>query len=169
MTRILGVDPGTVVLGWGVIETDGYVNHLVEFGVVRTVPKVSLSERLHTIYRELTEILHRFRPDAIAVEEVFVGKNPRSALWIGHARAIALLAAAQQEITVAEYSPREVKMSVVGNGSASKNQVEYMVSTILNTCNRIPHDASDALAVALCHAAHCANFRIGNEPHDVGV
>ena len=156
MTRILGVDPGTVVLGWGVIETDGFANHLVEFGVVRTAPKVSLSERLHTIYRELTEILHRFKPEAMAVEEAFLGKNPRSALWIGHARAIALLAAAQQGITVAEYSPREVKMSVVGNGSASKNQVEYMVSTILNTNNRIPHDASDALAVALCHASHCS-------------
>jgi crossover junction endodeoxyribonuclease RuvC len=157
MTRILGVDPGTVVLGWGIIETDGFTNHLVEFGVVRTVPKVSLSERLHTIYLALTEIIHRFQPDAMAVEEVFLGKNPRSALWIGHARAIALLAAAQQGITVAEYSPREVKMSAVGNGSASKNQVEYMVSTILNTRDRIPHDASDALAVAECHASHCLN------------
>jgi crossover junction endodeoxyribonuclease RuvC len=153
-TRILGVDPGTIVMGWGVIETDGFANLLVEFGVVRTVPKVSLSQRLHTIYLELSEILHRFHPDAMAVEEAFLGKNPRSALWIGHARAIALLAAAQQKITVAEYSPREVKMSVVGNGSASKNQVEYMVSTILNTDNRIPHDAADALAVALCHASH---------------
>ena len=85
----------------------------------------------------------------MAVEEAFVGKNPRSALWIGHARAVALLSAAERKVALAEYAAREVKMSVVGHGSASKDQVQYMVGTILGISDRIPHDAADALAVAL--------------------
>jgi crossover junction endodeoxyribonuclease RuvC len=159
MTRILGVDPGTAQLGWGVIDTDGHTNLLVEYGVVRTKPKALLPARLHTIYQHLIEILHRLHPDVMAVEEAFLGKNPRSALWIGHARAIALLAAEQHQISLAEYAPREVKLSVVGNGAASKQQVEYMVTAILNTSDRIPTDAADALAVALCHASHTSNHR----------
>jgi crossover junction endodeoxyribonuclease RuvC len=152
-TRILGIDPGTIALGWGVIDSDGHANNMVEFGVVRTPPKSSLDQRLLTIFNELKAVIDRIQPDTVAVEEVFLGKNPRSALWIGHARAVALLAAAERQLPVAEYAAREIKMSVVGNGSASKHQVEYMVGTILNTGDSIPPDAADALAVALCHAS----------------
>jgi crossover junction endodeoxyribonuclease RuvC len=159
-TRILGIDPGTIALGWGVIDSNGHDSRLVEFGVVRTTPKASLHHRLLTIFEELQGIIERIRPDVMAVEEVFLGKNPRSALWIGHARAVAMLAAARQRISLAEYAAREVKMAVVGNGSASKKQVEYMVGTILRATGRIPQDAADALAVALCHSSRCTDFHL---------
>ena len=157
-TRILGIDPGTIALGWGIIDTNGQENHLLEFGVVRTTPKAPLQNRLLTIFDALTEIIDRFHPNVMAVEEVFLGKNPRSALWIGYARAMAMLAAVKQDVSLAEYANRQVKMSVVGNGSAYKKQVEFMVSTILETDARIPQDAADALAVALCHASRCTDF-----------
>lgn len=161
--RILGIDPGTIALGWGVIETNGHDSRLLEFGVVHTPPKAPLPTRLKTIFAELQTIIDRFRPDVMAVEEVFLGKNARSALWIGHARAVALLAAAEHEISLAEYAAREVKMSVVGNGAASKNQVKYMVGTILDTTARIPQDAADALAVALCHSSRCSDFHMTHQ------
>lgn len=152
-TCILGIDPGTTAMGWGVISSDGRTNHLVEYGVIRAGSKLPLAERLSILFHELQEIIRRFKPDMMAVEEVFVGKNPRSALWVGHARAIALLTGAECRIPVSEYATRDVKLSVVGNGAASKQQVEFMVGTILSIEGSIPHDASDALAVALCHAA----------------
>jgi crossover junction endodeoxyribonuclease RuvC len=163
-TRILGIDPGTISLGWGVIDSDGHDSQLVEFGVVRTAPKASLHHRLLTIFEELQGIIERIHPNVMAVEEVFLGKNARSALWIGHARAVAMLAAAKQQISLAEYAAREVKMAVVGNGSASKKQVEYMVGTILRTTDRIPQDAADALAVALCHSSRCTDFYLTHNP-----
>lgn len=152
-TRILGIDPGTTAMGWGMISSDGRTNHLVEYGVIRASSKLPLAERLSIIFHQLQNIIQRLKPEEMAVEEVFVGKNPRSALWVGHARAIALLTGAECRIPVSEYATRDVKLSVVGNGAASKQQVEFMVSTILSIEESIPHDASDALAVALCHAA----------------
>ena len=154
----MGIDPGTIALGWGAIDSNGHDSQIVEFGVVRTTSKAPLHLRLLTIFEELQDIIERIRPDAMAVEEVFLGKNPRSALWIGHARAVAMLAAAKMQISLAEYAAREIKMAVVGNGSASKKQVEYMVGTILHTADRIPQDAADALAVALCHSSRCTDF-----------
>lgn len=159
-TRILGIDPGTIALGWGVIESNGHNTRLLEFGVIRTAPKAELPVRLRTIFKDLQVVIDQYRPNVMAVEEVFLGKNARSALWIGHARAVALLAAAEHGISTAEYAPREVKMSVVGNGAASKNQVKYMVGIILGTQARIPQDAADALAVALCHCSRCTNLHL---------
>jgi crossover junction endodeoxyribonuclease RuvC len=154
-TRILGVDPGTIATGWGVIESDGHRNQLLEFGVVRTAAKAPLPQRLLTVFDGLRDVMERFRPDAMAVEEVFLGKNPRSAFWVSHARAVAMLLAAQHGLSLAEYAAREVKLSMVGNGAASKKQVEFMVGTILEVDGPIPSDAADALAVALCHAFRC--------------
>jgi crossover junction endodeoxyribonuclease RuvC len=149
-------------MGWGMISSDGRTNHVVEYGVIRANSKLPLAERLSIIFHELQDIIQRIKPEVMAVEEVFVGKNPRSALWIGHARAVALLTGAECRIPVSEYATRDVKLSVVGNGAASKQQVEFMVGTILGIENSIPHDASDALAVALCHAARSQKLTTGS-------
>jgi crossover junction endodeoxyribonuclease RuvC len=150
---VLGVDPGTAVTGFGVVarSADGAVS-LVECGVVRTEPRAPLAERLRDIHRGLVEVIERNLPDALAVEGVFYAKNVRTSVVLGHARGAALLAAALRGIPVAEYPPAEVKSAVVGAGRATKDQVGLMVQKLLRLREPPrPHDAADAVAVALCH------------------
>lgn len=153
---VLGIDPGTAVTGYGVIERgrDGLLK-LTECGVVRTSPGRPLALRLREIYQGVTDLLERHRPDAVAVEGVFFGRNARSAMVLGHARGAVLLAAALQEMDVAEYPPAEVKLAVVGNGRATKHQIGYMTQKLLRLREPPrPDDAADGVAVALCHCFH---------------
>ncbi len=149
--RILGIDPGTQVCGYGVIETDGSQARAVDYGALRG-PAGDLPERLAAIFAGLREVMERFGPDVVAVEGAFYGKNVRTALKIGEGRGVALLAAAQRGCDVVEYAPAEVKKSVVGNGRAHKSQVQQMVRAILGLPEAPhPEDAADALAIAICH------------------
>jgi crossover junction endodeoxyribonuclease RuvC len=150
---ILGIDPGTAVTGYGVVakERGGAVS-LVECGVVRTSPREALSFRIREIYEEVSALIARHQPSVVVVEDVFLGKNVQSALKLGHARGAILLAAALGEIPIAEYSPREIKKAVVGNGNASKDQVGFMVQQQLRLKDPpSPADAADGVAAALCH------------------
>jgi crossover junction endodeoxyribonuclease RuvC len=154
--RIIGIDPGTASVGFGIIdEEDGRLN-VVEYGVIRTQPKDGdASKRLQIIYHELNEILNTYRPDAAAVEELFFGRNISTAIQVGQARGVILLALANSQITVAEYSPPKIKEAVSGYGNASKEQVQYMVQNLLDLEEKPkPDDAADGLAVALTHYQH---------------
>jgi crossover junction endodeoxyribonuclease RuvC len=149
---ILGIDPGSLITGYGVIDARGRHCELVDCGVVRTSSRKALADRLKVIYDGLCEVIDRHRPELLAIETAFAGRFPKAALVLGHARGVALLAAANRGLQVWEYAPREVKMAIVGEGGASKQQVQFMVRAMLNL-NRdpMPEDASDAVAVALCH------------------
>jgi crossover junction endodeoxyribonuclease RuvC len=153
---VLGIDPGTAVTGFGVVEQglDGTLR-LTECGVIRTSPRQALALRLREIFEGVTELMERHRPEAVAVEGVFFGKNARSAMILGHARGAVLLAASLRDLDVAEYPPAEVKNSVVGTGRATKHQVGYMTQKLLRLREPPrPEDAADGVAVALCHCFH---------------
>lgn len=150
---VLGIDPGTAVTGYGVVSRaqDGALS-LSECGVIRTSSQAALPERLRDIYEGVSELMDRHRPDAVAVEGVFFGKNVRTAVVLGHARGAILVAAALRQIEVAEYPPSEVKSAVVGRGRATKDQVAFMVQRLLRLREPPrPDDAADGVAVALCH------------------
>lgn len=150
---ILGVDPGIKNTGYGVLNiTEKNRPQLLTYGYIHTNAKNSLAERLYQIYSELEIIIKKVKPDIMAVENIFYSENVKTAIIMGHARGAILTAAMNSGCEIAEYSPREVKQSVVGHGGAAKEQVHYMVKRLLNTKENIqPDDASDALAVALCH------------------
>jgi crossover junction endodeoxyribonuclease RuvC len=150
---VLGIDPGTAVTGYGVVaRRDDDTLSLLECGVIRTSPQESLPLRIREIYEGIQGIISRFQPGTVAVEDVFQGKNVRSALTLGHARGAILLAAALKDIKIAEYSPREIKSAVVGTGNATKEQVGYMVQRQLRLrASPAPADAADGVAAALCH------------------
>ena len=148
---ILGVDPGSHATGYGVIST-GPVVRMLGGGVIRAARNAPLADRLLAIYTELTEVIDRFNPTGMAVEDLFNAKNARSSLILGHARGVILLAGATAGIAVAEYAPREVKKALTGNGAASKEQVRFMVMRLLAISDPPPLDQSDALAVALAYA-----------------
>jgi crossover junction endodeoxyribonuclease RuvC len=150
--RILGLDPGLAHMGWGVIALDGTRLIHIEHGVIATKPALGLGLRLMHLHRELSAVIARLTPAAIAVEQAFVAKDPSAALKLGHARAIALLAAAQAGLEIAEYAPNHIKKSVVGAGHAGKDQVQFMVKRLLPTCGVTQADAADALACAIAHA-----------------
>ncbi len=150
---ILGVDPGSLRTGYGVIETDGRRHALIEKGVVAAAASLPLAERLHVIHRGIASVIERARPDALAVEDLFHAKSARSALVLGHVRGAVLLAGAAAGIPVTAFSPATVKVQVTGFGRAEKSQVAMMVARILGMAgDGEAGDASDALAVALCHA-----------------
>jgi crossover junction endodeoxyribonuclease RuvC len=150
---ILGVDPGTIFAGYGIINNDKNTFTKVFHGLIKLPSTSSLPEKLEIIYDELDRIIKTYKPDEFAIETAFYGKNVQSAMKIGYARGVSLLAAIHNKIPTNEYSPREIKKSVVGNGAASKEQVFFMISTLLNLKNtKMRFDESDALAVALCHA-----------------
>ena len=150
---ILGVDPGSIATGYGLIKSNEQENVLIDCGVIRTDSKKSLPEKLKQIFEGLSQIIEKKHPDEFAIEETFFSKNAKSALVMGQARGVAILAAACAKISVCEYSPKEVKCSIVGRGNASKHQVQYMVKNLLRLKDLpLPPDAADALAVALCHA-----------------
>jgi crossover junction endodeoxyribonuclease RuvC len=152
---ILGIDPGTHVAGYGVIAVGeaGRALRVIEFGEISMSPALPLAVRLRTLHEKLTAVVKRTKPTVCAIETIFTHKNVRAALTIGQARGVALLAAAQGGLPVSEYAPREVKKAVTGNGNATKDQVRFMVTSILSlTAGTKTLDASDALAIAICHA-----------------
>lgn len=149
---IMGVDPGTAITGYGLVRYNGSRYSLVECGCIRTSPDLPMSARLQTIYRELVGIIRRYQPEQFALEELFFSKNARTALAVGHARGVAMLAASSSDLPVFEYTPLQVKQAVTGYGRAAKEQVQYMVKTILALQEApAPDDVADALAVAICH------------------
>jgi crossover junction endodeoxyribonuclease RuvC len=152
---LMGIDPGTLITGYGVIELiDGKFRLITSDAIVNNNLK-PMANRLETIYNRLNEAIKKFSPDEIAIETAFYGKNAQSALKLGQARGVALLVAVKNKKPISEYSPREVKKSVVGNGAASKEQVQYMVKSILKMRTLPKHyDTTDALAVAICHSFH---------------
>jgi crossover junction endodeoxyribonuclease RuvC len=152
--RIFGIDCGTERTGYGIVESDGRSHRFVTAGVIRTKPSYPLEHRLRQIAGELREVITTFAPHAVSVEEVFHSVNAKSALKLAHVRGVALLLSAEAGLPVSEYSPLEVKISVVGYGRAEKHQVELMVHSLLAIDRQFTsYDATDALAVAICHAA----------------
>jgi crossover junction endodeoxyribonuclease RuvC len=155
--RVLGIDPGSECTGWGVVEGDanGQRYRLVEFGAVRLKSSATFSSRLLKISRALDEVITRFNPDACAIEEAFLANNPKVTLKLGQVRGVALLAAETAALEIGEYSPRSIKQTVAGYGNAEKRQVQEMVRILLSLKSvPEPHDAADALAVAICHFHH---------------
>ncbi len=155
-----GIDPGTAITGYGIIdeEQDGCLR-VLDFGVIRTSAELPQAERLVELYKRIKELILLHRPDMGAVEKLFFERNVRTALHVGQARGVALLAMAEMQLKIGEYTPLEVKQAVAGYGGADKNQVQQMVRTILGL-RTVPHpdDAADALAVAICHI-HSAKIR----------
>jgi crossover junction endodeoxyribonuclease RuvC len=155
--RVLGIDCGSERTGYGVIDTDGRRHRLLACGVIRTAPREGFERRLLAIARRLREIIGEFAPESVAVEEVFYAQNARSALKLAHVRGVALLAAAEAGVPLGEYSALKIKQSVAGYGRAEKSQVALMVRTLVGRDAHFEtEDASDAVAIAICHAAHCA-------------
>jgi len=152
MSRIiLGIDPGSRITGYGIIEIDGQIQRYITSGCIRTQSK-AIPGRLHEIHQGLQEILTTHNPTEAAIEQVFVKINVNSALKLGQARGAAIVAIAEKKIPIAEYAARKVKQSIVGTGSASKEQIQHMVRHLLNLNGTPQVDAADALAIALCHA-----------------
>ncbi|HEX76440.1 MAG TPA: crossover junction endodeoxyribonuclease RuvC [Dehalococcoidia bacterium] len=150
--RVLGIDPGTLNQGYGVVDEGGGGITMVDCGVLTLSPKIPVEQRLCSLYRKLGEIIARYQPDEVAVEEPFVAGNARSALAVGRAQAIAILAAASRRLPVFRYLPAQVKQQVTDYGGSSKEQVQEMVKIQLGLSQSPqPSDAADALAVAICH------------------
>ncbi|HTS60919.1 MAG TPA: crossover junction endodeoxyribonuclease RuvC [Candidatus Acidoferrales bacterium] len=158
--RVLGIDCGSERTGYGVIESDGQKHRMIASGVIRTSPKWPFERRLKEIAGGLRGLLREFAPESAAVEEVFYSANVKTALKLAHVRGVALLSIAEAGVALAEYSPLEVKMSVVGYGRAEKSQVQLMVRSLLQLPEAVAsEDAADALAIAICHATHEATSR----------
>jgi crossover junction endodeoxyribonuclease RuvC len=157
--RIIGLDPGLRATGWGVISAEGNRLSHVAHGTIRTNPDDELAYRLRTVHDALAALLQEWQPQAAAVEETFVNKNPSSTLKLGQVRGVVLLAPALLGIPVGEYAPTVIKKAVVGTGAAEKDQVHAMVKRLLPGCNVTGADAADALAVAICHSHHAATSR----------
>jgi len=159
--KILGIDPGTITMGYGVIESRDEEVSLIDFGALTTPPRSSIGERLSYLYNNLSEIILHAQPDAVAIEQPFMAKNAKSALAIGRAQAIAILAAANRGIPTYEYTPTQVKQRVANYGASSKEQIQEMVRLQLGLSQAPqPNDAADALAVAICHSReiHLSNL-----------
>ena len=148
---ILGIDPGSLVTGWGLVEVESNQLHHQSHGVIGPSASLGLAERLSEIYRGLQDVIDQYHPTAVSLEKVFFSRNVQSALKLGQARGVALLAAAEQHIAVTEYSAAEIKVAVVGYGRATKEQVQRMVSALLCVRGAMRADAADALAAAICH------------------
>ena len=158
--RVLGIDPGSDRTGYGCVETNGTRHRLVTCGAVATRGAVSFADKLLTIHREIARLIDVCHPDSIAIENLFAAVNARSALKLGHVRGVAMLAAVEANVEVAEYTPAEVKRAVVGYGRAEKHQVQQMVKLLLAMpATPSPHDVADALAIAICHLNHLGPTR----------
>ena len=158
---ILGIDPGTITTGYGVLESREGEISVIDYGALNTVPHSPMGERLSFLFHKLTEIVARYQPDAVAIEQPFVAKNVKTALAIGRAQAIAILAAANAKIPTYEYTPAQIKQRVANYGASSKEQIQEMVKLQLRLSQvPQPSDAADALAVALCHLSeiHLSNL-----------
>lgn len=163
--RVLGIDPGSETLGWGVLEGENLKYRLVEFGAVRSSPKDAFSKRLLKIGDGVAEVIERFCPDVLAIEEAFYATNVKVALKLGQVRGAVLYLSEKRNLEVAEYSPRLIKQTVVGYGNAEKHQIQEMVRLLLKMKSvPQPHDAADALAIAICHFHHsgvAAKLKLG--------
>jgi crossover junction endodeoxyribonuclease RuvC len=157
--RILGIDPGSRLTGFGVVHvlSSGKINYIAS-GVVR-VPAIALAERLKVIYEGIAEVIQSYRPEMLAVEKVFIARNADSALKLGQARAAAMLAGANRDLPVNEYTALQIKQALVGKGHAQKDQVKHMVKALLALSGSPQADAADALACAICHAHHAQGVR----------
>ncbi len=163
--RIFGIDPGSERTGYGCVETDGRCHRLVTCGAITAPAADAFPQRLARIHRELAALLVTCRPDAVAIENVFYSNNARSALKLGHARGVAMLAAVQAGCVVVEYTPAEIKRAVVGYGRAEKHQVQQMIKLLLGLDEPpSPHDAADAFAVAICHLHSMPPSRLKTAP-----
>ncbi len=159
--RILGIDPGTITMGYGVLEGGDSETTLIDCGVLTPPERSPIGERLAYLYNKLVELVSKFQPDAVAIEQPFLAKNVKSMLAIGRAQAVAMLAAANKEIPVYEYTPAQIKQRVANYGASSKEQIQEMVRLQLGLAQvPQPSDAADALAVALCHLSeiHLSNL-----------
>jgi len=154
--KVFGIDPGSVRTGYGCIETDGRRHTLIACGAIAPAAGAALPDRLEAIHAGLRALIARHRPDCVAIENLFHAKNVKSALVLGHARGVAVLAAVQSGLPIVEYTPAAIKASVVGHGRADKHQMQQMVRLLLRLdAAPAPHDAADALAVAICHVHTC--------------
>lgn len=153
--RVLGVDPGSETLGWGIVDGIGSKYRGVAFGTITHGSRIEFHKRLSKIYDDLNEIITRFQPQCVAVEDAFYSKNVKVAVRLGQVRGVVLLAGEKNGLPISEYAPRLVKKTVVGYGNAEKNQVQEMVRILLTLEESPkPHDAADALAIAICHSIH---------------
>ena len=167
--RIVGIDPGSERTGYGCVETDGRRHRLVTCGAITAAAGDTFPARLARIHRELAALFAKMQPDCVAVESVFHAVNARSALKLGHARGVALLAAVEAGCAIVEYTPAEVKRAVVGYGRADKRQVQQMIKLLLGLVQPpTPYDASDALAVAICHV-HSGVFKATAQSVEAGL
>lgn len=156
---ILGIDPGTAITGYGVIRVENNKSIVLGYGAIRTSPKESTACRLEKIHTGIQGLIAEFKPSCLAIEELFFNKNVGSALAVGQARGVVILAGALQKLPVAEYTPLQVKIAVTGYGRASKEQVAYMVRMLLGLAETPkPDDVTDALAVCLCHGYNANNW-----------
>lgn len=156
---ILGIDPGTATTGWGLVEKEGPKYTLIDFGCVKTPAKMPLHDRLDQIFDEISDLIKKYKPDHAAVEELFFAANSKTAIAVGQARGVILLAAKKNCVSVFEYTPLQVKMAICGYGRAEKMQVQKMVKTLLSLSDiPKPDDAADALAIAICHAQSYRKF-----------
>ena len=150
INRVLGIDPGSRKAGFGIIESGRYNPNYIASGVINVI-KLSGSQRLKVIFESVVQIIEQYNPDVMSIEKMFVYKNPSSAIKLGQARGVILCAAALHDIPIMEYTPTQIKSTIVGQGHASKEQVQYMVTNLLKLTQTPQEDAADALAVALCH------------------
>ncbi len=158
--RVIGIDPGTAITGWGIVEGEGNDLSMIAGGVITTKPSTPFPQRLQIIYQELTTIVEKWQPEDSAIEELFFGKNAKTALSVGHGRGVAMLALVNAGLPVTEYKPLSVKQAITGHGGADKSQMQQMVKLLLQLDDiPKPDDAADALAVAICHL-HSARLRM---------
>lgn len=155
----LGIDPGTAICGYGVVNLEGSHLKAIDYGAIQTSSKMSAEDRLVIIHHEIDALIKKYKPDVMGVEMLFFNKNVRTAITVAQARGVILLAAAQNSVKLSEFTPLQVKQAVVGYGNATKEQVIYMTQRLLNLPSKPhPDDVADALAVAIC-TTHCSNIR----------
>lgn len=158
--RVIGIDPGLALMGFGVVESDGYRFKVLDYGVLETPAHTKDGDRLLCLFRGLNELFEKYQPDAVSVEELFFNKNVKTAIAVGQARGVALLAVTNFGIPLFEYTPLQAKQAVVGYGRAEKQQIQHMVKTILNLKEiPKPDDAADALAIAITHINNAGMIR----------
>lgn len=151
MTLVLGIDPGSRVTGFGLIRSVGNRHQYIASGCIRTTDKAQLPDKLEEIFRGVTEIIDEHRPAEMAIEKIFMARSAESALKLGQARGVAIVAAVNRGVPIHEYEARKIKQAVVGTGAAQKSQIQHMVQQLLGLAGRPQSDAADALAIALCH------------------
>jgi crossover junction endodeoxyribonuclease RuvC len=159
LSRILGIDPGLHITGWGVVDYDGFRLRHVGHGKIETSPQEEIGRRLRCIFQQLSAVVEEYAPKEACIEEIFVNMNPASSLKLGMARGAVICCAGMCGLEVAEYTPNRIKKSIVGVGHATKEQVSLMVQKLLN-CGSVKLDAADALAVAVCHAHHRVSYKV---------